>query len=939
MASRLLSIEEHPILKGLAEHLLGEAEIVQREVNLETTLVVLPTQRARRLFEHYLLDAAEEQEVLVVPPEISTPGRMPDLFVPPTGTPANAVTLSLVDAQVWSELPKANQALVEGESATESSRESLIQRLGRLHHECCLALVDFSTIRDEIPEGLSGGQEREVWDVLVAWQEARQLRLDELQIQCPATEQSQAIRATSIEPGGFNRVILLDGESLHSRTALLEALDQKGVSIVRVVPQGDPPAAVHPIAGGAVSEWSAADLNFDDSNLHVADGPEDQAQLVAGLIQKSGCQTTSEVTLVCPDPDMEAAVQSVLPSFGVPIRTARAGALLDGSLGRFLSSVQKVLQGGWAEVEALLRVPGFLELSGLASDVIEKVDQCRREHLGVYLHDERMKGSDQVRMALEAIETVLGPIKSASGHQAIDEIVKIAELGLRQNLPERTRDDLEESALALRNVLDQFQAVPVDLLGPLSGAEVLKLVLQALDQLVLTPDAEDDSVEVVGWLEAAWDPAPLRIVLGMNENLIPSPPVLEPLVPDSIREILGLDSQARRTARDAWLVDVLESSRSQSAKIEYILPRQNIDGDRLLPSRLVLPKAESTLKRLPRLLSSECDLHLRPIRKSRLEAPAPQSAPFPLLPEDLPGLKRVSVTDFRVWLESPVKFVLKKMKLAETVEPWRAELDAMRFGNLVHSAFESWGREEAANGPTKSLKAIQGGFQHHLEECVDDRFGKTRPAALKLQIEIARHRMLAFAQIQHQLVQEEWCVEHVELHFTDRDVPNAIDPLRRIAAPNVIVTGKIDRVDRHSSGRRRAIDYKVVNTSNLTKKRAEASHYQVRKKNWIDLQLPVYRTRLQALEDGEIEVALALLPHHVSKTEIDVAKWDDAMFVSAEESMDKILKRIGDLPDRPLESSELDNPGGFGSERFDVLWGDGLRATDSSESASEGSDR
>ena len=96
----------------------------------------------------------------------------------------------------------------------------------------------------------------------------------------------------------------------------------------------------------------------------------------------------------------------------------------------------------------------------------------------------------------------------------------------------------------MRKVLDQFQTVPDDLLGPLSGAEVLKLVLQELDQLVLTPDAEDDSVEVVGWLEAAWDPAPLRIVLGMNENLIPSRPILEPLVPDSIRERLGLDSQS-----------------------------------------------------------------------------------------------------------------------------------------------------------------------------------------------------------------------------------------------------------------------------------------------------------------------------------------------------------------------------------------------------------
>ena len=93
MPSQLLTIKAHPILKGLAEHLVGGAVVVQKEVNLESTLVVLPTQRARRLFEHYLLDAAEQQEVLVVPPEITTPGRMADLFVPPTGTPANACLL------------------------------------------------------------------------------------------------------------------------------------------------------------------------------------------------------------------------------------------------------------------------------------------------------------------------------------------------------------------------------------------------------------------------------------------------------------------------------------------------------------------------------------------------------------------------------------------------------------------------------------------------------------------------------------------------------------------------------------------------------------------------------------------------------------------------------------------------------------------------------
>ena len=62
-------------------------------------------------------------------------------------------------------------------------------------------------------------------------------------------------------------------------------------------------------------------------------------------------------------------------------------------------------------------------------------------------------------------------LKTASGHQAIDEIVKLAELGLRQNLPERTRDDLEESCGRGTKVLDQLKAAPDDLLGLLSGTK------------------------------------------------------------------------------------------------------------------------------------------------------------------------------------------------------------------------------------------------------------------------------------------------------------------------------------------------------------------------------------------------------------------------------------------------------------------------------------
>ena len=57
MPSELLTITTTPLLQGLAACLISEAEVHQDEVDLESTLVVLPTQRARRLFEHFLLDA------------------------------------------------------------------------------------------------------------------------------------------------------------------------------------------------------------------------------------------------------------------------------------------------------------------------------------------------------------------------------------------------------------------------------------------------------------------------------------------------------------------------------------------------------------------------------------------------------------------------------------------------------------------------------------------------------------------------------------------------------------------------------------------------------------------------------------------------------------------------------------------------------------------
>lgn len=942
MPSRLLSIEEHPILKGLAEHLVGGAEVVQREVNLESTLVVLPTKRARRLFEHFLLDAAEQQEVLVVPPEISTPGRMIDQFIPPTGQPASLVALELIDRQVWLDLDPSQREVVEGGSATETGREALIRRIAQLHADACEAMVDFSSIMEMVPEGVAGGEERRRWEALLCWQKARTEKLEELGLQCPHAQRVHSIGKDEIAPGVCTRLVLVDGEPTPVRTALLERLDSLGLTIERVVPAGEFPAAIDPIRGPAPEVWATPPFGLPDSNIHVADGPQDVGSLVAGIITQSGIEKTSDVTLVCPDSSLEASMQSILPELGVPARVANAGVLLDSALGQLLHATLAILGGGWSEVEDALRIPGFASAVDVDERVLEEVDSSRRLCVGVSLEDEKMGGREDTPRSVTAlrvrIEQMLQPLRRSLGFAAADAVVDLVRQFLDQGLPERVRGENKEVATSIQRFLEEFRSAPEVLVQDVEANTLIRMVLRSFSSDTLAPEPEDTAVEIVGWMESAFDPAALRIVVGMNETMVPQMPAPEPLLPDSLRDQCGLSSQKTRTARDTWLMWLLESSRSSDAQIDYVVARESSEGDRLLPSRLLLPDLPETVERLPRLLCDRLDQSIRVSTEMVQHNDSTQDVNFPLVPSVLPRVERISVTEFRAWLDSPLRFVLKKLSLGRTVAPWRPELDAIEFGNLIHGALERWGREEIANGPTKDSSRIYAGMKSHLLAYANDMFGKRRTPALQLQIEIAESRLKAFSEHQQKLVGDGWHIEHVELHFTDRKVdepnsPEPIAPLIRAVAPEIVVIGKIDRVDRHSDGRRRAFDYKTGNDGSLT---AASAHRKVNAGDvqWLDLQLPLYRQRLLEDGTGEVEAGYILLPQHLKKTRVDLLAWGPDDFASANGCADEILIRVQALEANPLSEVELEEISAFDRDRFGVLWGEGIRTVDAKEEES-----
>ena len=157
-----------------------------------------------------------------------------------------------------------------------------------------------------------------------------------------------------------------------------------------------------------------------------------------------------------------------------------------------------------------------------------------------------------------------------------------------------------------------------------------------------------------------------------------------------------------------------------------------------------------------------------------------------------------------------------------------------------------------------------------------------------------------------------------------QQAPPTIDPLIREVAAEIVVTGQIDRVDRHLDGRRYAYDYKTGNDGSKTAEKAHRTVLKDGEIRWHDLQLPLYRQRLLEDGTGEVDVGYILLPQHLKKTRVDPLDWDLTDFDQANTCVDEILRRLSTLVTSPLTDAELEDQGAYDRDRFGVLWGTGF---------------
>lgn len=616
--------------------------------------------------------------------------------------------------------------------------------------------------------------------------------------------------------------------------------------------------------------WKQRLLPIEDESIYLCAAPADQARLVAHRMT-SAALPASDVAFGVPDSQVVPFLESELEQAGVPTYNPSGQSLANHAFVHLLGLFgQFILEPTFDNVSALARHPDWLvrgaRESGVGTEaLLVALDRLQAEALPASFHDLQAGAlrlprlGNILRPALDWLQQQQDAFESETFAAGVLGFLASVYEGRDVNrlIPEQRV--LVSAASEISSLSQRFDQPFYDHLE-VTAAERMTLFGMALGSLSFYPERPGTAVDLVGWLELHWDDAPFMAITGMNESKVPDSIVGHPFLPDSARSALGLKDNAGRAARDAYLLEALHASRKTDGELQLFLGKTSSDGDPLKPSRLLFHCDDGQLPARAKTLFGEA--------KAAQET-VPRSLTWQLQPEEVVSPDSLSITSLRGYLACPFRFYLSYVLGMGTVDDRREEMDPMQFGSCVHAALEAYAASPGMRDSTNVPGSIEF-LQNEAEGWMARRFGKSLSAALLIQREAMHQRLGAAAFHLVEQRRQGWSIVHWEL------------PVEAVVE-GVTLRGKVDRVDRHDSGRYRILDYK---TSDQDKSPAEvhlrramgdepdwmlvASDGVVNR--WNDLQLPLY---VWLLKEKLGQTALSgyfHLPKAVTQT--GVSEWE-----------------------------------------------------------------
>ncbi len=899
--------------------------------DLRDTVVVVPTRQSSwRLRAALPLAAHARGGASLLGPEIVT---APVLLEPPPHADRASELQNLAAWMAVLREVKADEMVVflgRQRPGTTAWALQIARRLTALRDE----LADGGWSLGTVAHRGSALAEQERWETMAELERRYLARLDAWGLRDRVADQLAFAADGQLDPEIRRVVLAAVPDPPRLLVTLLSAWAARGGSVeVLVAAPACEQAAFDRWGCPLPAAWVPREISLQGCDVVLAADPEDQAARVGGLIQAalracpadaSGRQRPA-LAVGVPDREAIGPLQRVLAALGLPAFDPRNRPFADTALYRLVDALLDwQARGDYVETATLLRHPDVLAGGPPAGAVLRELDALQAARLPVTFLE--------LHQAARAVEAAPGA-KTASPppfeaiRAALDRLASWREMLSRGPLSAALRAVLRDVYQARLLHADQaedcsFQQAATVLDGVLrelaraeetrqAGPDAAAVLLARLQGATIKPERAGEQVDLEGWLELAWNPAPAVCVAGLNEGLVPDSQVSDFFLPDSLRRELALRDDSQRLARDAYVLVSLRAQRTDgvvgsAGRVVLLVGKRSAGGDPLRPSRLLFRCPDADLVARAQALFREPPplRHVAPYAISFQLDPA--RVPAPSIQTRLPG--RISPTLFRDYLACPFRFYLRYVLGMEACDDRAREPDGAAFGDLCHSVLEAMARDPDRIWACGRPAQLAGWLTDRLQTLAAARYGTPPWLGVTLAVESAARRLQAFA------------AQQVAWHAQGWEIVASEDRSCTTTLAGITLSGRIDRVDRAPDGQLCILDYKTADKAVLP----EAYHLgpagnedaselpeavlsrefvqslgagggarAPRPRRWSDLQLPLYREMLRPRQGGTPQLGYILLPAALGDTAFAIwPGYSDALHAHAIACAEGIIDRI-----------------------------------------------
>lgn len=890
-----------PLCETVPEHLLAGSGAEMQD--LRDTVAVVPTRQSSWRLRAALPLAADARGAALLGPEIVTP---PVLLRPPQCAGiATALQSLLAWAAVLKNVKCGEFAVFLGARTDRPSGTAWALQLARRLQELRQELADGGfTIADVASRG-SEFEEADRWANMAQLENRYRTQLASWQVRDAIDVMLEYVRRGGLPPDVRRVVVAAVPDPPKLFMMLLGRWAEAGIDVDLLIAAPESEAAAFDEQGRPLPDaWQTREIALRAEDLWLESSPDDLATRIAKAVEPSLGEKASvsaarpQLAIGVPDREAVAPLQRAFAAMGLSAFDPQNKPLSETALFRLVQALLALRdRPGYAEVSALLRHPDVLASFGGGADLLRQLDRFQTEHLPVTLDDMVSHGTppapQPLAEALSRLRRWQGSLRHSDLAAALRNVLQeiYAKRTLKPHDPED--DAFQQSVSAFDAGLRELEAAAS---AGNAGDHAAEALLARLRDSSVKSERREERLDLEGWLELAWNPAPLLFVAGVNEGYVPDSHVGDLFLPDALRRQLDLRDDRQRVARDAYVLSALLAQRRAEGRVILLTGKTSAAGDPLRPSRLLFRCPDAELVNRARLLFGEPP----PSQAAAAFTVGFQLDPARVQPACLNQRRsrELSPTIFRDYLACPLRFYLKHVLDMEPLDDRAREPDARAFGTLVHDVLDEMASDKGL-WRCGDANMLARRLDERLRARARERYGATPWLGVELAVDSAVRRLGAFAQ-----KQVEWHTQGWEIVRNETEQTCVIG--------GVTVKGRIDRIDRNArTGAVCVLDYK---TSDKAKEPKDAHLAPLREENeflagakvpkdllvgsrsdkrWADLQLPLYREFVQEEYGPSVQLGYICLPSALGETGFRIwANYTDDLHASAMTCAKEIVAKI-----------------------------------------------